>query len=58
MSLLRPRPIAHQIRSMDPDLVLEENSIDTFMWDDIFNALWRYLRTKLECARIFKAYNV
>lgn len=27
------------------------------MEDDVFSALWGFLRTKLECARIFKAYS-
>lgn len=36
-------------------VVLEKNVIHSFIWDDIFNAPWRYLRTKLECAKIFKA---
>ena len=37
-------------------VVLEKNITDSFIQDNIFNAPWRYLRTKLECVKIFKGY--
>ena len=38
-------------------VVLEKNITDSFIQDDIFNAPWRYLRTKLVCAQLFKGYS-
>lgn len=63
--LPRPRPSARPDpvygSKLDPrsilKVVLEKNSIHPFMEDDVFSALWGFLRTKLECARIFKAYS-